>query len=216
MPNISQILVYVDRKYHNQETVANKVSDLNDIHKEIFVKIARLKNEYEIYETQTIANQLTYSLPTNCTIDNIVTVKVSQTTTITASTKWDNYEYAGLNEDATTGNYYGDAGNQKIALLKDGRPIVTAGLSVRIFYYKRPNTLSATNLSTIPELDEDYHNLLKYGLIQELASQGHDSDTEIADYWQAKFDEFMKQVEENLSDRYNKASTNGSQVAEYW
>jgi len=216
MSSIQQICDYADRKCYNSETDANKVSDLNDIHTEVFVKIARLKNEYEMYETFTVANQLTYSLPTNCTIDNIIAVKVAQTTTVTSSTEWDTYEFAGLNDDTTTGHWYGDAANQKISLLDDDLPITTAGLSIRIFYYKKPAALSSSNMSAIPELDTDYHSLLKYRLIQELASQGHNPDTEIADYWQKKYDEFMQTVEHNLNEKYNKTPNQNNQAEEWW
>jgi hypothetical protein len=214
MPSVQQIINYTDRKYPNSETDTNKTSDLDSLHKKIYVKLARLKNEYEIYETQTIANQLTYSLPSNCTIDNIISIRVSTSTTITSSTEWDEYEYAGLNDDITVGYWYGDAGNDKIALTDYDRPITTADLSIRIFYYRTPNALTAT--TDTPELDSNYHDLLKYGLIQELASQGHNPDTEIADYWQSKFDEFMKEVENNLSEKYNKTPTQSNQVEEYW
>jgi hypothetical protein len=216
MPTVQEICDYADRKYPNSETAANKVSDLNDIHSEVFVKIARLKNEYEIYETSTVADQLTYSLPSNCTIDNIIAVKVSKTTTISSSTEWNDYEYAGLNLETTIGRYYGYSPDQKIALLNDDLPISTTGLSIRIFYYKKPSALSSSNMSAVPELHEDYHNLLKYGLIQALASQGHNPDTEIADYWQKKYDEFMDAVVKNLSDRGSKMSTNSAQAQEWW
>lgn len=214
MSSVQQIIDYASRKYPNSETDTNKISDLDSLHKKIYVKLARLKNEYEIYETQTIANQLTYSLPSNCTIDNIISIRVSTSATITSSTEWEEYEYAGLNDDITVGYWYGDAGNDKIALTDYDRPITTADLSIRIFYYRTPNALTST--TDTPELDSNYHDLLKYGLIQELASQGHNPDTEIADYWQAKFDEFMKEVENNLSEKYNKTPTQSNQVEEYW
>jgi hypothetical protein len=216
MSTVQQICDYIDRKYPNSETDANKVSDLNDIHKRIFVRLARLKNETELYEDTTIANQLTYNLPSDCKIDDVALVKVSQTTTITVSTEWDTFEFAGIKDDTTMGYYYGDGGNGLISLLKDDLPISTAGLSIRIFYWKRPNALSSSNMSATPELDEDYHDVLKFQLISELASQGHNPDTEIADFWQAKADEFLKEIEDSLSDRYNKAPTQNSQVVEYW
>jgi hypothetical protein len=214
MPSVQQILDYADRKYPNQETDANKIIDLDDLHKKIYVQIARLKNDYEIYETTTVADQLTYALPSNCTIDNIITVEVSQSTTITASTEWNTHDYAGLKDDIDNGYFYGRATSSTIALTADGLPINTAGLSIRIFYYKTPNALSV--VTDTPELDSDYHDLLKYGLIQSLASQGHNPDTEIADYWQNKYDEFLQEVKDSLSDRENSAPNQSNQVEEHW
>lgn len=214
MPIVQQIIDFADRKYNNQETSANKIIDLDGIHKDVYVKIARLKNDYEIYEADTIADQLTYSLPSNCTIDNIITIKVSQSTTITASTEWDTHEYAALTDNVDTGYYYSRATDSVFALVKDGAAINTAGLSIRIFYYKTPNALSA--VADTPELDSDYHDLLKYALIQTLASQGQNPDTEVADYWQKKYDEFMQDVKESLGDRDNSAPNRNSQCEVYW
>jgi hypothetical protein len=214
MSTVQQIIDYADRKFPNAETDANKIIDLDDLHKKAYVQIARLKNDYEIYETETIADQLTYSLPSNCTIDNIIAVKVSQSATITTSSEWDTYEYAGLNDKIDNGYYYARATSSTIALTKDGIPINTSGLSIRIFYYKTPAALSA--VGDTPELDSDYHDLLKCGLIQTLASQGHNPDTEIADYWQKKYDEFIEEVKESLSDRYNSSPSSYNQNEEWW
>lgn len=216
MPTIQEIINYAERKYHSSETDINKVSDLNDLHIKIYVKIARLKNEYKVYETTTGENQLIYSLPDNCSIDNIITVKISQSTEINSFTAWDECDYAGLKDNTESGFYYGDAGDNKIAIIQDGLPITTEGLAIAIFYFNKPAALTSGNMSAIPELHSDYHDLLKYGLIQELASQGHNPDTEIADYWQARYDDFMKDVEANLSDKYNKAPTQANQASEWW
>lgn len=214
MPTVAQIIAYANRKYPNTETDANKIIDINDLHKKIYVQIARLKNDYEIYETTTIADQLTYSLPSNCTIDNIISIRVSESTAISASTAWNTYEYAALNDKIDSGYYYARATDRVFALVEDGLPICTAGLSIRIFYYKTPAALAAT--TDTPELDSDYHDTLKYGLIQALACQGHNPDAEVADYWQRKYDEFLDDVKENLSDRSNSASNISNQSTEWW
>ncbi|MFA4854185.1 MAG: hypothetical protein WC616_02410 [Candidatus Omnitrophota bacterium] len=216
MPSIQQIVDFVDRKYPNSETDANKVSDLNDIHKRVYVKMSRLKNETEKYEITSIASQLTYNLPADGKIDDVALVLVPQSITITASTEWEECEFAGIKDDTTTGYYYGDGGNGLISFLYDDLPIATAGLSIRLFYWKRPNALSSADMSATPELDEDYHDVLKFQLVSELASQGHNPDTEIADFWQRKADEFLRDIETNLSERYNKTPTQSCQAEEWF
>lgn len=153
-------------------------------------------------------------MPSNCTIDNIIAIRVSQSTTITASTEWDTFEYAGLNDKINSGNWYGRATDSTIALVRDGLPISTAGLSIRISNYKSSAVITA--VGDTPELDSDYHFLLKYGLIQSLASQGHNPDTKIADYWQKKFDAFLEDVVNNLSDKYSSTPSQSNQGEEYW
>lgn len=212
MSSVSEIINFADRKFQNSETTANKVSDLNDIYLDLYIKINRLKNETEIYELTTIADQPTYSLPSNCRMENIERVVISTDTT---GTEFEVVDYIGIKDELlSVGRYYGRATEGTFFLFEDGLPVQTTGLIVQIYYYKRPTLLSESSLSTIPELDTDYHDLLKFGLIQSLASQGLDPKTDIADYWQAKYDEKLKEVMDDLSERYNTAPTQRSQVRE--
>lgn len=217
MATIQEIITYADRKYPNQETDANKVLDLNDIHKNIFTKISRLKNAYEIYDTDTIADQLTYTLPSDCLINNVITILVSSTTeAISNSTVWNKCDFAGLNDSNEGGYFWGDGGGSVFSLAYNGLPLTLTGLSIRIFYYPEPAELLSSALSATPDLDEYYHSLLKYALIQDLASQGQNPDTSVADYWQYKYDEFMKEIEEDLNNKYNQNPTSNNQIKEVW
>jgi hypothetical protein len=216
MPSVQQILDWVDRKYPNTETDANKVIDLNEIHKKVVLKLSRIKNDFSMTSDTTIADQATYTLPSDCSLDNIIAIRVSQSIAITSTTEWEEYKYAGVNDDVTYGHRYGSGGAGVYALLDEGAPISTAGFSIRIFYYKNPVELLSTNLTAIPELDANYHDLLKFGLTSDLASQGHNPDTEIADFWQAKYDEFMRDVEANLNEKYSSRPTQSTQCREVW
>jgi len=214
MPTVQQIITYADRKYPNSESDANKIIDLNDIHNNIFTIISRLKNDYETYETATIANQLTYTLPSKCQLSNIISIRVSASATITTSTIWNEFEYAGFNEDVSRGYYWGRGLGNTIVLVENDLPLATAGLSIRITYYETPTQLSS--VTDTPELDDYYHSLLKFGLIQELASQGQNPDTDIADYWQSKYDEFLNEVKKDLSEKNNAAPIGSAQIEEWW
>jgi hypothetical protein len=211
MPTVTQIIAWVDRKVPNSESDANKIIDLNGIQDEVFVRLSRLRHDHEIYTDTTVADQLSYNLPSNCTIDNIICIKVS---TDSGATDWDTYEYAGLLTDTTTGKYYGIGTSSTYILLNDDAAISTAGLSIRIFYYKTPAALTA--VTDTPELYSQYHNLLKYALCQTIASQGANPDTEIADYWQRKYDEFFEKVEANLTEKFNSAPATTTQLEEVW
>jgi hypothetical protein len=214
MSTCAQIIAWTGRKYPNSETNANKILDLDLIHKEIYVKLARLGHSFDIYETASIADQATYSLPINCTIDNVITVKVSKNTDITSSTEWDTFKHAALLDNIDSGNYFGKAGSSSIALFMDGKPIATSGLSIRIFYFKKPTGLTA--VTDTPELDSQYHSLLNYRLCQTLAAQGHNPDTEIADYWQRAHDEYFADIEANLTDKFGRSPVTTSDTEEYW
>lgn len=216
MATIQEIIDYADRKYPNQETDANKVIDLNDIHRNIFTRISRLNNLYTTYATVTVADDATYSLPADCLMGSVITIKTSASSTVTTSTEWHTYTFAGVNDDTDYGYLWGYSSDGVITLLYNGLPITEDDLVLKIFYYPEPATLSVSTLSAVPDLDVSYHSLLKYALIQDLASQGQNPDTDIADYWQFKFDEFMREVKDNLSERYTQNPTADNQINEVW
>jgi hypothetical protein len=100
----------------------------------------------------------------------------------------------------------------------DNTPIVTAGLTLRIWYYPSPAELASdeAGLAASPELDEDYHDLLIYALVNYLASIGDNPDTQVADYWQAKYDELMAKVKSDLINDYSARPTQSTQSKEWW
>lgn len=210
----TEIFAWVDRKYPNQETTANKVIDLNQIHKEVYVRLKRLKHEYSTHEDITVANQLEYTLPTDCTIDNVIAIYVSSSPDVETSTDFDEYTYAGLKDTIDNGQHYTFSPSGKYLLSDLGSAISTAGLVIKILYYKTPTAITAAG--NTPDLDAQYHMLLCYGLTQTLAAQGHNPDTEIADYYQNKFDEYFKTIEDDLSDKFNTSPTNYNQIKEWW
>lgn len=210
----TEIFAWVDRKYPNQESTANKVIDLNQIHKEVYVRLKRLKHEYSTHEDITVADQLEYTLPTDCTIDNVIAIYVSSSTDVETSTDFDEYTYAGLKDTLDNGRYYTFSPSGKYLLGDYGEAISTAGLVIKILYFSTPTTISEE--ANTPDLDTQYHMLLCYGMVQTLAAQGHNPDVEIADYYQAKFDEYFNAISDNLSDKFSSAPTNYNRVKEWW
>jgi hypothetical protein len=224
MSTVQEIIDWVDRKYPDHgETDANLIKDLNDMHKEVFTKISRVKHDQEIWSFQTVTDPEplpSYDLADDCTIDLITSVKVSKSASPSTVDDYYTYDYAGLNDDIDVGGYYFDGGkNQdtgvnKIGLSYNGDIIQVPDLEVRVYYNKRPNEL--TSVSDTPNLNPDYHTLLKYALTSSVASQGHNPDTEIADFYQKKFDEFFKDIQEDISGRYNQNPNRTNQADEWW
>jgi hypothetical protein len=196
MPTVGQILSYLDRKFPNTETTANKISDLNDIQNNVFIRIKKLSNDYVTAQDTTVADQTTYTLPTGCKIENIAKIAVS---TDTAGTEFKQYDVSTITSDVSVGNFYLPINDNTIALIKDGDPIDTSNLIIMYYYFKEPTQLSAT--SQTPCLDPMYHNALKYALVSEIASQGRHPHVEIANYWQHKFDEVMESIESNINEK---------------
>lgn len=210
MPDIAAILSYVDRKYPNQESEANKITDLDAIHKRIYVHINRLSSNFVIHTDVTIADQLTYLFPTNCLPENVDLLQVSDN----SGNVWYQFKYAGIRDYISDGRYWTKNTEGSYALAEFGELIPVNDRGIQIFYYKTPATISIA--TDIPELDEKYHDLLKYALISELASQGHNPDTEIADFYQRKYDEFMADVQDKLADAISGRPTRRAQAEEDW
>lgn len=210
---IDEILSYVDRKYPNQETDANKIVDLNMIHKKIYMQLRKLSNDVVIYEDTTVASQSFYNLPATCRIEDIIRIDIE---TGVATNEYDTFEYAGIKDDISERQVFMRAESGTYALFDNESPIATTGKRIMIYYYPRPAELSSSNLNAVPDLDVDYHPILCYLLINELASQGNNPDTEIADYYQKKADEMMNQIILALADRQSRARTKTNEATEIW
>jgi len=213
---VQNIIDYADRKYPNVETDANKIVDLNVIYTDLYNRMQQLTDEFSTADSYTIADQATYSLPSQCRIYNITKIQVSRDTrtNVDVNTVWDVYSYAGLNEDISYGEYYGRVNDTTIALFQNGKPIDTTDYVIKFYYYKLPESLSA--VTDVLEIDDRYTNLLRYKLVNSLASQGANPDTEIADYYQRMYDEEIEVCFSELQDRFNVAPLEDTQVEGWW
>ncbi len=218
MPTVQQIIDYVDRKYPNTVTTANKVIDLDSIHKKIFMELNKLSNNYTSANVLTVADQKVYDLPSNCKHPNIVRIETSNTDTITDSTIWTVHNYKGLNNDRIGGYTYSYVSPTEFSIENNGYAVKEDGLVIRIFFYPYPVTLTSdvTGLVATPQLDVDYHDLLKFALISDIASEGQYPDADIADYWQARYDELMKTIKDSMSSDSTVFPVTSLQIKEEW
>lgn len=201
MPSVAQIIAWVDRYCPNQETDANKLIDLDMIHTEIYENIIRKLNKYSTFTDYTIADQYTYTLPSDCTPENIIKIEISSDVTgsIDDDTTWQEYEYADIGKDVESGYYWGKLTNTTYILIEDGVAIDTSNYEIRIYYYASPTALSTT--SQIPDLDPMYHDLLKFKLAQMLASEGDVPDEVRANYWQMVYEERYNKMFESIKEK---------------
>lgn len=214
MATLQSIINYLNRKYPNHgETNENIVEDLDMIHKEVFMDLTRLSNEYQIYEFNTVANQLYYTLPADIRIDDIEKVMVSLDA---QGSDFEQHFIRGLKDDNIFGRFYGRGANNTIYLMYDKEPIDKSSLKVHLYYFPRPTDLDYNDLSQVPDLDTDYHDLLKFGIVQSLASQGHNPDIEIANYYQAKYDEKLFKVKNDIENKLNYTPLRIPQTKEWW
>lgn len=191
---LSEILAKIKRYYPKAATWtdAEIVSILNDEQREIFREL-QLK---DIYEFNTVADQWSYTLPTNCSVEFIEYVGLTEDATITSDSTFQEYTLADLNENMSGYKYF-DAFNGLIGLypMPD-----TAGWSIRLIFRKRPALMDSTVLTTTPELSEDWHRILVYAAIVEIAGSGSNPDVATVNNFTAKYNELMGQI---LLAKYN-------------
>jgi hypothetical protein len=185
---LTEILAKIKRYYPKASTWtdAEIVSILNDEQREIFREL-QLK---DIYEFETIADQWSYSLPSNCEVEFLEYVGLTKDATITSNSSFQEYTYAELNEEMSGYRYF-DALNGLIGLypMPD-----TTGWNIRLIFRKRPALLSVSNLSDSPELKEDWHRILVYGAISEIAGSGSNPDTTTANNYTLKYNALMGDI----------------------
>lgn len=164
MPTLQQLLNTIDTTYRNAYTVEQKVEWLDTTQRQIFQVIPKESIPFEIITQSQVAY---YALPEDCDRQSIKS--------ITIETKPGSKEYTEL-------DYISSSSNQTITkdtpfyTLLDGMMMInpvpdvdTAGKNVLILYTYRPQKLVHTDLSQVPELEEDFHELLVLGTLERIA-----------------------------------------------
>lgn len=195
---LAEILDKIKRYYPKAATWADAdiVSIINDEQREIF---RELQLE-EIYEFETVKNQAIYSLPTNCDIEGIEYVGVAKDATITDESKFTEYKFADRNE-ILCGYRYFDSTYGLIGLY----PVPDeAGWNVRLIYRKRPTMLSVDNTLAKPDLKEDWHRILVYAVIAEIAGSGSNPDVTTANNYTLKYNTLMREIQQSRYERLPK------------
>ena len=210
-----EIINYANLQYTNTQTDANKVVYLNKIHNELYMELGRLTNEPTLDSSDvTVADQAEYDLPTGVKIEDVVRIEVETSET---SSEYDEYIYAGIDDKIKNKKVFKRGStNAKYYLYDDEEAISYADATIKVWYWPRPTAISSGDLSVTPTLDTLYHPLLCYALIVELANEGDNPDTNTADYYQQKYDEFLKKVKSNLTTNQNTRGNGRKEQREWW
>lgn len=185
---IGEIIAKIKRYYPKASTWsdADIVSIINDEQKEIFRELQIMAAPFEF---DTVINQQTYALPSDCDIEFIKFLGICSDSPITANSIYKEYTFCDLNSELIGYRYY-DA-NGLIGIY----PVPTqSGAKAQIIYKKRPALLSAENLTSTPELKEDWHRIFVYGAIIEIAGSGSNPDTTVANNYTLKYNSLMSEI----------------------
>lgn len=181
MPTVAEIIQDVDERMPNRFSVETKIRWINSFQRRIFRKL----DIPAVYSFKTQANVAIYPLPESCDIDLIEEVVYDDV----------HIPYKSLQEEAVGTFYYSVAGQIGIY------PTPTeANKLVTIFYKKRPKKLSVDNIDEeIPELHEDYHELIKLYLFITIAKSREDA--ELANAYTYDFNELLMDLQMDLIEK---------------
>jgi hypothetical protein len=140
-------------------------------------------NEIDMYETVTIENQPIYSLPTDCEVELIDQVMVSNTTSnVDSSTPFASYEYAGQNDNLDSGNFYFDAlGKLGLYPVPD-----KTNYAIRIIYEKRPIIFATSDVNKEFNIDGDFLDFIQNKVMSKIAKTGNYPDIELANNYEVE------------------------------
>ena len=146
--------------------------------------------------------------------ENIQKIEVSQDDygDITDNSYWDIYTYAGVNDYIQVGKFWQIYNvNTQIALTDNGIPISASDKQINVYHYAKPEPLTETD--DTPQLNSDYHMLLRYKLVEMIATQNE--DYEVANKYEAEYQEKLAQVKKELNIKEVK-NPELSGIEEWW
>lgn len=169
LPTIQQILTQVQSQYPNSFTNAELLTWGN----EALRKLWKWMNEDDIYTFSLIADQATYSLPTDgLSLDKISSIEIATDSTLE---DWESYSFRGLLNEFQGGNHFYDAYNGIFGLYPVPDTSITNG--GKIFYGSKFTLMSTSDLTATPRVNEDYHSLIVNYMCMKAAISGNNPDT---------------------------------------
>lgn len=173
--NLQEILEEIAEKYPHSLSNDSVIRKINQVQNELFRTIAKIKT-MSIYNLQK--DVFAYSLPFPRTSLSDVVVEGRE------------YMYQDSKKEANVPFYY-FIGNSGLGIYPTPDKDVVDGLA--LFYYKYPEQLVSTNLNAIPELDHDFHSLLIYGALVQIAENY--SDVSMVNNFAARYNGLIKELE---------------------
>lgn len=180
MPTLQQLLDTVDATYRNTYSAMQKIEWMDATQKQIFQLIPK---EAPPYQFATLAGQPFYPMPQDCDRFGIKQVTIENKS---GSDTFRTLTYLSVEstDRIGKGSFFYTVLENMIFL----NPLPTAtdeGKLVYILYNKRPATLSLSTVGLIPDLEEDFQELLILGCLERIArarGEIEDKNNFAADY----------------------------------
>jgi len=210
MPSLQELIDDIDARLPNTYTNTQKISWINDLQNEIW----RYMSEEELYEFDTIAGQSIYAMASDMRIDMIKSVLVSNSTTIDGTEGYTTYKYAGPDDEFGSNAYYDALGSLGIYPVPSSD--TGSGYNVKVSYEPSPVALSTNTLTTVPGINSEYQDILKFRCMKVIAQSGNSPDVELANNYQREEDALMKKIKTDYHKKKFKKPRNTYRRSESW
>ena len=189
MPTVVQILADIDVRLPNSFTEAQKLAFCNDIQRKLYPYI-----DYEQTYDFVASSSMEYSLSTNIRIDKIKAVYIADSTLATSTTVWQEHEYVGAGNTLEGYQYYvpniehyNTTAVNTIGLY----PNSTEERYGRIYYN---SLLPALTTTTTPSFNEEWHDIIKFGVMEIIAKSGNNPDIELANNYHREYRDMLREI----------------------
>lgn len=190
MPTVQQLLTDVKTRLPYSTSVftdGTVIGWMNDAQNEVWRHLAST----ELYEFDTIASQAIYTMASDMRIDMIKSLQVSDSTTIDGTEGYTTYKFAGMDDELTGSYYYDSLGSLGIYPVPS---TAGSGYNVKVWYEPSPVQLSTGTLTTVPSINTEYQDILKFRAMKVIAQSGNNPDVELANNYQREEDAIMRVI----------------------
>lgn len=184
-----QLLADIERRYPNTYAEEDKIAWINDTMKEIYKDLAI----QEFYSFNTIKGQNLYSLPDDCSIDNIKNVEISSMEKTATNSDWG--EFKSLKNSLRDQEMYEPSYYDGTEGLLGIFPTPKGTYKINVFYNKKPKMI--TNVDDYIELDDRYTDLVKFKVLSIIAMSGHNPDIEIANQYILLYNNLVQEANQS-------------------
>lgn len=190
MPTVAQLLVQIDAMYPNAIDTTTKIMYMNMAQDDLSPYFGKIITDTTL---TTVAADDEYTLPSGINdVSEIETLDIGNQATPSDRYDYTRYQVGYKDCDPVTGNsfyqVYGSTGLKAIVIYPI--PSIT-GLPIRIRYHSKLTDLSPTSLSSSPDFDSRYHDMLALYACYMICSTGASPDTIQADRFMQAYDDAL-------------------------
>jgi hypothetical protein len=199
MPTTVQILADIDARLPNSFTEAQKLAWLNDIQRKI-AKYLEVEQTYDF----VASSSMEYSMSTNIRVENIKHVYTGDSTKIAdicSTTVWTEHDFAGSEDEMSGYKYYvpdiphynSTGTSTSLCLYPESTEVRVA----RMYYNTLLTDLTRASAGYTPLWNSEWHDILKYGVMEIIAKAGNNPDIDLANNYRYEYNEIMRDIKKD-------------------